>query len=110
MHIQKFPCTNQCQAKGMNQYEKALFLGFAMVWIPTFALYHFIVFRVNRQLPPDRKIQHSTWGQWNRIATEYKGLYPRSLLYELMLSGAIVVLILAFAIAGLRVWEYVKVG
>ena len=66
-----------------------------------------MVFRVNRQLPPDRRIPHSLfWGQWKRVCTEYKGFYPRGIVYQLTLSCAVTILILALAILGFRFWEY----
>ena len=94
--------------KRMNRYETALFLGFVMVWSLTFGLHHFMVFRVNRQLPPERRIPHSGWGHWQRLRTEYIGLYPRSFLSDLMLRCAVVIVLLALAMVGLRIWEYAR--
>ena len=41
-------------------------------------LYHFMVFRVNKNLPPDDRIPHSlTFGQRDRLRAEYKALSPK---------------------------------
>lgn len=70
------------------------------------SLYHLMVFRVNKNLPFGERIPHSlTFGQRDRLATEYRALYPRSRLYQMTLLCAITVLVLAVAFAGLRVWD-----
>lgn len=40
----------------MNQYERMLLIGVIATYLPAFGLYHLMVFRVNRQLPADRRI------------------------------------------------------
>jgi hypothetical protein len=66
-----------------------------------------MIFRVNQHLPPDRRVPHSLYlGGWTRVAREYKGLYPRSSLYQFTLTCAVTCLIIAVGLAGLRVWEY----
>jgi hypothetical protein len=91
----------------MNQYERMLFIGFIAFYLPAFGLYHLMVLRVNRQLPPDRRIPHSLYfGKWNKLAREYKGFYPRSFLYQFTLSCAVACLIIAVGLAGFRIWEY----
>jgi hypothetical protein len=91
----------------MNQYERILFVGFIASYLPAVGLYHLMVFRVNRQLPPDRKIPHFLYkGGWNRLAREYKGSYPRSFLYQFTLTCAVTCLIIAVSLAGFRIWEY----
>jgi hypothetical protein len=48
-------------------------------FLTAFFLYHFMVFRVNKNLSPDERIPHSlTFGQRDRLAIEYKSQYPRS--------------------------------
>ena len=93
----------------MNQYELGLFAAFVAFYVPAFATYHFMVFRVNQQLPSSRRIPHSlSLGQWNRLATEYKGFYPRSILYRVTISYAVTVLIIAVVLLILRFWEYAR--
>lgn len=68
-------------------------------------LYHFMVFRVNRFLPPSERIPHSlTFGHKERLAAEYKSLYPRSTVYQLTLLCAFTLIALAVVFAGLRIW------
>jgi hypothetical protein len=91
----------------MNQYEKMLFIGFIAFYFPAFGLYHLMIFRVNRQLPQDRRIPHHLYsGGWNRLAREYKGFYPRSSLYHFTVVCAVTGLIIAVGFVGLRIWEY----
>lgn len=91
----------------MNQYETTLFICFIAFCLPAFGLYQLMIFRVNQQLPSDRKIPHSLYfGGWGRLAREYKGFYPRSLLYRFTLTCAVTCLIVAVGLAGFRVWEY----
>ena len=91
----------------MNRYETSLFVSILVFFFPAFAIYHYMLLRVNRQLPPDRKLPHSlTWRGWNRLAKEYKSLYPKSSLYQLALSFAVTALILAVVLLALRFWEY----
>jgi len=69
-------------------------------------LYHFMVFRVNKNLPPNERIPHSlTFGQRDRLATEYKSLYPRSMVYQLTLLCAVTLIALAAVFAGIRIWQ-----
>jgi hypothetical protein len=92
----------------MNQYEKLLFLLFVTFYLPTFALYHFMIFRVNRHLDPDHRIRHSiSWGAPTKLEKLYRGFYPRSSLYSFTRSSAVILLILALAMVALRAWDYV---
>jgi hypothetical protein len=69
-------------------------------------LYHFMVFRVNKNLPPDDRIPHSlTFGQRDRLRAEYKALYPRSIAYQMTVLCALSLIVLAAAFAGIRIWE-----
>jgi hypothetical protein len=91
----------------MNQCETILFIGLILCYLLAFGLYHLMVFRVNVQLPPDRRIPHSLYfGGWNTLARQYKGLYPRSSLYQFTLTCAVACLIIAAGFAAFRVWEY----
>ena len=94
----------------MNRYEAGLFLGVCVLGLLTSALYEFMAFRVNRQLPPNRRFQHFPFGpcQRSRLEAEYKGLFPRSIVYRLLLQCAVVMLALALAMVALRSWEYVS--
>ena len=65
-----------------------------------------MVFRVNKNLPPNERIPHSlTFGQRDGLATEYKSQYPRSVVYQLTLLCAVTLIALAAVFAGIRVWE-----
>jgi hypothetical protein len=80
---------------------------FVAFYLPTFALYHFMVFRVNQRSAPDRRIPHSTsFLAWRRLGESYRELYPKSILYSLTKSSAIVLLLIAVAMLIFRVWEY----
>ncbi len=91
----------------MNPYEKALLVGFTASYLPAFGLFHCMLFRVNRELPSNRRIPHTLYfGEWQRLPKEYKRLYPCSLLYEIALACAVACLTIAAAFAALRIWEY----
>ena len=66
-----------------------------------------MVFAVNKHLAALEKIPHSLfWRGWNRVRNNYKGLYPRSSIYQLLLLCAVTVAAIAVAFVALRVWEY----
>jgi len=91
----------------MNWYETILLVGFVVFYLPAFGFYHLMVFRVNQQLPPARRVPHSLYfGGWNRLVSEYKSFYPGGFLYELTLTCTITCLIVAVSLAGFRVWEF----
>jgi hypothetical protein len=91
----------------MNEYQKALLIGFGVFYFHALGLYHFMVFRVNRQLPPHRRIRHSLfWGGWNKLRDEYKGFYPRSSVYQMTVSSAVTCLLFAAAFSAFCFWEY----
>ena len=93
----------------MNQYEKLLLVGLGVFYLPALGLFHLMVFRVNRQLPPDRRMPHSLfWGGWNKVHDEYERFYPRSSLYQLTVSSAFAFLLLALALVGFRIWGYLR--
>jgi hypothetical protein len=65
-----------------------------------------MVFRVNKNLPPNERIPHSlTFGHRDRLGTEYKALYPRSIAYQMTVLCALSLIVLAAAFAGIRIWE-----
>ena len=65
-----------------------------------------MVFRVNKNLPPNERIPYSlTFRQRDRLATEYKSQYPRSIVYQLTLLCAVTLIALAAVFAGIRIWE-----
>jgi len=65
-----------------------------------------MVFRVNKRSPPNERIPHSlTFGQRDRLRTEYKALYPRSIIYQMTLLCAFTLIVLAALFAGIRIWE-----
>ncbi|MCU1315096.1 MAG: hypothetical protein JWN63_418 [Candidatus Acidoferrum typicum] len=91
----------------MNKYETALFVSFLAAYFPAVGLFHFMLFRVNSQLPPDSRLPHSlSWGDWNRLKREYKRFCPRSIVYQLTVSSAVAISILAIAMLTFRFWEY----
>jgi len=70
------------------------------------ALYHFMIWRVNRGLPGDDQLPHSLrFGDLGRLSREYRRFYPRSILYHLTLSIAVVVMALAVFLVVYRIWE-----
>jgi hypothetical protein len=74
-----------------------------------FLLYHLMVFRVNKHLAPGEKFPHSlSFGQRNRLATLYKSLYPKSIVYQLTLVCAITTMLTAIAFVSFRVWSYAQ--
>jgi len=74
-------------------------------YFTAFFLYQFMVFRVNKNLPAGERIPHSlTFGQRDRLATEYRSLYPRSIVYQLTLLCAFMLIELAALFTGFRIW------
>lgn len=95
----------------MNLYEKALLAGFIASYLPAFGLFHLMIFRVNRELPSNRRIPHHLYfGEWERLAKEHKRLYPSSFLYQIALACAVASLTVAVVFAGFRIWEYLARG
>ena len=93
----------------MNQYGTALFGGVAAFTLLARAFHELMVFRVNRHLPPNQRIPHfpfSSFG-WSKLGEAYRELYPRSILYKLMLQCYVVILILACALVTLSIWGFV---
>jgi hypothetical protein len=75
-------------------------------YFAAFSLYHLMVLRVNKKLPPDERIPHSlTFGQRDRLRTEYKSFYPRSSVYQMTFVCALSLIVLAVLFAGIRIWE-----
>ncbi len=92
----------------MNLLTAVLLIALFVAYLPALGLFHLMIFRVNRHLPMREKIPHSLYlGGWRRLRDQYKGFYPRSVLYELTLSSSVVFFILAIVIVVLRVWAYV---
>ena len=91
----------------MNKPEVTLLYSFSVLYFPTLAMYHLMVFRVNRWLPPDRRIPHSlSLIGWGRLAAEYKRFYPRSRLYWLTVACAVGLLVVAAIFVIFRVTGY----
>lgn len=91
----------------MNKYETALFLVFLPLYFTAFGLYHFMIFSVNSRLSISERIPHSLfWRGWNRVKDEYNNLHPKSYMYQLTLTCAITVVLVATALVALRFWEY----
>ena len=93
----------------MNRYDQAAFIAFVLVGLYTQGLFYFMILRVNRNLPRSQRISlRFSRGRWKRLAAEYRGFYPRSILPQLMESGGYLMLIIAVATSVLRWWEYAK--
>jgi hypothetical protein len=72
-----------------------------------FGLHLFMVMKANRGLPEDDQLPYSMqFKGWNRVVKEYSRFYPRSRVYPLALSCAIVTLIVAVVIFIFRFWQY----
>jgi len=94
----------------MNQQEKFLLIVFLVFYLPAFGLFQFMVFRVNSNLAPDRRIPHSLyWGGWGRLRAEYISLYPRSCIYQSTLWLHVTIVVLAGLFFTLRFWEFLHV-
>jgi hypothetical protein len=75
----------------------------AAFFFTAICLFHLMVFRVIKLLPPGEKIPYYLdLRRSNRLAAEYKALYPHSILYELTLVCAVSVFVLALAFVFLR--------
>ena len=75
----------------------------AAFFFAAICLFHFMIFRVIRLLPPGEKIPYYLdLRRSNRLAADYKALYPRSILYQLTLVCAVSVFVLALAFVFLR--------
>lgn len=89
------------------QLIDVMFLAF---FVPAFSLYHLMIFRVNRQLPPQDRISHFLyWSEWNRLKKLYKALYPKNIVYPFTFACAVTVLILAVTLLCIRFWGYLSV-
>ena len=81
----------------------AAFLAFLL---GEFALYHFMVFRVNKYLDVGEKFPHSiSIGQRVKLREVYNSFYPRSLLYHFTMTFAVAMLLFAFGFAVFRIWS-----
>jgi ABC-type maltose transport system permease subunit len=93
----------------MNRYETTLFVLFLPLYFTAFGVYHFMIFSVNNSLPVSEKIPHSLfWRGWNRVRDEYNKLHAKSHTYQLTVTCAVAVVIVAMALVALRLWEYAR--
>jgi hypothetical protein len=93
----------------MNQYDQGLFIVFIVLGLYNAGLLYFMILRVNQNLAQSRRISLSfSRGRWKRLATEYKGFFPRSILPQLLESSAYAMAIIAVATFVVRFWEYAK--
>ena len=61
----------------MSQSKTAILVLLVAFYLPTFALYDFLVFRVNKHLAPNRRIRHSTsFLSWSKLGESYREFYP----------------------------------
>jgi ABC-type maltose transport system permease subunit len=91
----------------MNKHETTLFVLFLPFYFTAFGLYHFMIFSVNNRLRGSEKIPHSLfWRGWNRVKNEHNRLHPRSFVYQLTVTYAVVVVLIAMALLALRSWGY----
>jgi hypothetical protein len=78
-------------------------------FIAAFSLYHLMVFRVNRHLALGEKFPHSlSFGQREDLKSLYKSLYPKSIIYQLVLTCGVTMILLAVAFVCFRVWSYAE--
>jgi len=83
--------------------------AFLAFFFAAFALYHFMVFRVNRFLSAGEKFPHSiSFGQRARLRDLNKSLYPRSLVYQFTMICAGVMFILALGFVAFRAWDFLQ--
>jgi len=79
----------------------------AAFFIAAFCLYHLMVFRVNKHLAMGEKFPHSlSFGKRNELGPIYKYLHPNSAIYQLTLSYAVTMILLAIAFVCFRVWSF----
>jgi hypothetical protein len=61
---------------------------------------------VNKHLAPGEKFPYLPPGQLNQVATLYKSLYPKSIVYHLTMVCAVTMVLLAIAFTALRILNY----
>lgn len=92
----------------MDTPTEVIFVGFVVFFLTLYLLYEVMVFRVNRQLPPNESVSLIPLRQWPRLMSEHARLFPRSTLRRLIVSCAAVVLSLAALLVVVRLWLYLK--
>jgi len=87
-----------------------LFLGVVAFGLLAYTFKELMIFRVNRHLPPNQRIPHFPFNSfgWSKLGEAYRELYPRSILYHLMLQCYVAILILACALVTLSIWGFVS--
>jgi hypothetical protein len=91
----------------VNRYEAALVVAFLPLYFVAFGLYQYMVFAVNNRLAASERIQHSLfWRGWSRVRDNYERFYPNSFVYQISTTCSMVVVAIALAFLGLRLWEY----
>jgi hypothetical protein len=82
----------------------AVALGFNLA---AFGLFHLMIHKVNAQLSDTEKIPHSLyWGRWNQLRALSRNYYPRSSLYSVVVTLAVIGLVFAACAAGLLWWQF----
>lgn len=92
----------------MDTPTQVTFVCFVVLFLMLYLLYEVMVFRVNRQLPPNEGVSLIPLRQWPRLMSEHTRLYPRSTLRKLIVSCAAVVLLLAALLVVVRLWLYLR--
>ena len=93
----------------MNPEWTAPFLIILPVYLAALGLFHFMIFRVNKHLPPEERIPHSLYlGSRDRLRDEYQRLYPRSRLYPLTMALSVAFFAAGLAFSLWRIWDYVS--
>jgi len=93
----------------MEQADATLLLIFLALYLPAYALYHFMVFAANKHLPSDRQIPHSLfWGGWTRLRDEYRTFYPHSRVYQATVGLSVAGLCVAVVLVEVRIFEYLR--
>ena len=79
-------------------------------YLVAFGLHLFMVMKANRGLPEGDQLPYSLrFRGWNRVAREYNRFYPRSQVYPVAVSCAVVTLAAAVVIFIIRFWRYFSV-
>lgn len=89
-----------------NEVGASVFLIFVGIYVVTFGLLEFMVWRVNKQLPVGERLSYGLPGA--RLRVEYTRLFPKSQLYATTMKLSATLVIVAIVFAGWRVWEYIS--
>lgn len=81
--------------------------AFLAFYLAAMFLYHFMVYRVNKHLAVGEKFPYSiSFGERQQLRDLYRSLYPHSPIYQFTMTCAVMVLVLALALVGYRLWDF----